>query len=800
MSFKKKFKKLCRTPRAFFADSKNSFVQMIIGFSRPTQQPLSAGGSAKLKVVKATQATQTKKSQFEEVRSMGAAFSACGNSIDLWGYYRAADQKYKKNHEEGRPVVAIYPLGVPVMDIARDSIYKHDGCATFFLPLWEHIDGASDLDDLEYRTKKEPLIANLIAQRALATAVDRNAVAVVLPYDATPLTRAMAIQSRALGLVTICHFPFSRPVLQFYGGANIASFPICDWLAVDELFAKSLPFAETVMKSCSLIPSAYSKKEREDFGYSSSCQLRTRIGVGAVDEVYLLALPPLQFGLSNEYICEISSVQIEKILSRMGATAHLLLVIKRRKRGAMNNNAVELLRKKYRKTVVFYDDDVDLDALLSVAKEAILPVGLLPAHCYDDAKITLYDFGGPETEISECVDSAPVAAESYRKGFCHPGFDKLINSSHHKTDWLCSDYLGSVEKVFDRILDSYGPGLNLIAVPDPINNLPITDGRQKYLLELLHADKRIYGAGHVHEANMAEAFIQWGAEPSESKERPEVYRSFLGRPRLYLEDGFIRSQGLWTNPDEPTLSVVIDTRAIYYNSMQPSLLETILDSDFKLSSDQLSRAKHLINAIVRGCVSKYNYAPVIDLDFRSKNKRTILIVDQKAGDMSIKYGNATDESFYVMLQTALDMGEGVEIVIKQHPCAITGGDDQAHFTAASLGAIAKRPNVHLIGFDVNPYSLINAVDEVWVVSSGMGFEALMAGKSVRCFGVPFYANWGVTKDEVKIDRRRQKRTVEEIFYVFYVLLSRYVDPDTGKICEIERLVEYFSQLSAEKRV
>jgi len=63
---------------------------------------------------------------------------------------------------------------------------------------------------------------------------------------------------------------------------------------------------------------------------------------------------------------------------------------------------------------------------------------------------------------------------------------------------------------------------------------------------------------------------------------------------------------------------------------------------------------------------------------------------------------------------------------------------------------------------------------------------------VRCFGVPFYAQWGITRDEVTLERRTRRRSIEEIFYVFYLILSRYIDPETGRLCELEKLVDYFS--------
>jgi capsular polysaccharide export protein len=42
--------------------------------------------------------------------------------------------------------------------------------------------------------------------------------------------------------------------------------------------------------------------------------------------------------------------------------------------------------------------------------------------------------------------------------------------------------------------------------------------------------------------------------------------------------------------------------------------------------------------------------------------------------------------------------------------------------------------------------LLDEVDEVWTASSQLGFEALIRGKTARCFAAPFYAGWGLTQD------------------------------------------------------
>ena len=58
--------------------------------------------------------------------------------------------------------------------------------------------------------------------------------------------------------------------------------------------------------------------------------------------------------------------------------------------------------------------------------------------------------------------------------------------------------------------------------------------------------------------------------------------------------------------------------------------------------------------------------------------------------------------------------------------------------------------------DDNLVDLLNQVDNVHTMSSLSGFEALLKGKKVFCYGAPFYAGWGLTEDFLKL--------IEEIKY------------------------------------
>ena len=68
------------------------------------------------------------------------------------------------------------------------------------------------------------------------------------------------------------------------------------------------------------------------------------------------------------------------------------------------------------------------------------------------------------------------------------------------------------------------------------------------------------------------------------------------------------------------------------------------------------------------------------------------------------------------------------------------------------------------------------------------FEALLKKKQVFTYGLPFYAGWGLTKDHLRISRRRRKLTLEELMYCCLVLYPRYVNWDFRCFVEVEDTV------------
>lgn len=277
--------------------------------------------------------------------------------------------------------------------------------------------------------------------------------------------------------------------------------------------------------------------------------------------------------------------------------------------------------------------------------------------------------------------------------------------------------------------------------------------------------------------------IGWGLKPS--TRRSKRYADRKGLPHITLEDGFLRSLGLGVEGYQPH-SMIVDYTGIYYDASRPSDLETILNKA-TFSSDDIARAERCMALLKQYRLSKYNHAPDVPL---SNTQATVLVVDQTAGDASITYGGATADSFQTMLREALRNHPDEEILVKIHPDVIAG-KKKGHLTQA-----VDHPRCRIVSEDINPWALFDQVKSVYVVTSQLGFEALMAGKQVHCFGLPFYAGWGLTRDKFSCTRRARSRTLSEVFAAAYLHYARYANPYT---CQPATLEEAIALLADQRR-
>ena len=290
----------------------------------------------------------------------------------------------------------------------------------------------------------------------------------------------------------------------------------------------------------------------------------------------------------------------------------------------------------------------------------------------------------------------------------------------------------------------------------------------------------------------ASALAGWGRKRTGRTAQALARR--MGLSALTLEDGFVRSFG--TGAYSPGLSLVVDDAGIYYDCTQPSALEQLLASPVDVLAGPGSRAVQARAALLQAGLSKYNHAPDLPPDaLRAGDAQRVLVVDQTAGDMSVALGGASVQSFADMLQAALNENQQATIYVKTHP-EVSSGRKGGYLTA-----VQNSERVVVLREAVNPLSLIQQMSKVYVVSSTMGFEALLAGKPVTCFGMPWYAGWGVTDDRQPhhpaMQRRAagtgRRRSVDELFAAAYLHYTRYLNPYTHQRGEITDVMRWLVQ-------
>lgn len=302
-------------------------------------------------------------------------------------------------------------------------------------------------------------------------------------------------------------------------------------------------------------------------------------------------------------------------------------------------------------------------------------------------------------------------------------------------------------------------------------------------------------------------YAGWGHKPTAAKVR-KIARD-RGKPYLAFEDGFLRS--LLPGGAELPLAMIMDRTGIFYDASQPSDMEACINRRRYLGSDPaVSQTIELLRA---SRLSKYNHA-VIDslsgLGLRSADRQDrVLVIDQTAGDASILGAGAGSYTFDQMLRTAATENPEAEILLRVHPETMLG-HKAGNFSAVRLESLAERNaalgrclaegRLRLTPEPINPWELLEGCAKVYCVSSQLGFEALLSGCEVHCFGMPFYGGWGITRDRmVAAPPRRGPATLEAVFAGAYLDYSFYIDHSSKSLLHLHEAIDILSQRRSSLR-
>lgn len=272
-------------------------------------------------------------------------------------------------------------------------------------------------------------------------------------------------------------------------------------------------------------------------------------------------------------------------------------------------------------------------------------------------------------------------------------------------------------------------------------------------------------------ARTGRRLIGWG---SRSSDLPGLVR---------VEDGFLRSRGLGADL-VPPLSLVMDDLGLYYDPGRESRLERLILSP--LPPGGAARAERLMARLIALNLSKYNLEtrPLPDLPPGHR----ILVPGQVEDDASIRLGAGSVRTNRALLQAVRAANPDALILFKPHP-DVEAGLRPGAIPEADLAGLADMTLRR-----ADPIALIAACDEVWTITSTLGFEALLRGRPVTTLGAPFYAGWGLTRDLGPVPPRRLRRadgslqprpTLAALAHAALIAYPRYFDPVTRRPCPPE---------------
>ena len=295
----------------------------------------------------------------------------------------------------------------------------------------------------------------------------------------------------------------------------------------------------------------------------------------------------------------------------------------------------------------------------------------------------------------------------------------------------------------------------------------------------------------VHRSGNCDLYIGWGHK--KSGHNAIKFAKETGAQFLLLEDAFVRSYAPQSVHGEQPYGLILDDQGIYYDAHKPSRLEALIANK---TGDQTAdhRGALIINDLCGAQICKYNnFQPMSKTVQESIQNGGVLVVDQTYQDQSIIGAKADDQSFTQMIEAAIDENPSKRIFVKLHP-EVMAGKKRGY-----LKKLAVKYNCILLTENFNPWDFFSHIQKVYTVSSQLGFDALMAGCQVRCFGQPFYSGWGLTQDHTvnplrQTAIRTSQPTINQITYAAYDQYARYLDPYDRSPTDVTRVISDLSHI------
>ncbi len=238
---------------------------------------------------------------------------------------------------------------------------------------------------------------------------------------------------------------------------------------------------------------------------------------------------------------------------------------------------------------------------------------------------------------------------------------------------------------------------------------------------------------------------------------------------LQTEDGFLRSVGLGCELVRP-LSLCFDDRGLYADPRTDSqLLQAIqrpLDEGrirdvlrFMTLHRDLRLSKYLQRGQREAVASQSAEA------LGMAQRPILLLCGQVSDDVSVRTSGCTFASFERLAQELKRRQPDAFLIYRPHPDVVRGlRPGELEVPSADLNDALSPTR-----------SLVEVADEVHVINSLVGFEALLLGKTVHTWGRSWYAGWGLTRDALQ-EPRGHRATVLQLAHAAYIDHPVYFEP------------------------
>ena len=250
---------------------------------------------------------------------------------------------------------------------------------------------------------------------------------------------------------------------------------------------------------------------------------------------------------------------------------------------------------------------------------------------------------------------------------------------------------------------------------------------------------------------------------------------------LRMEDGFLRSRGLGASLIPP-VSLVMDSPTLYFDPSEEGNLDRLINESPTLPLGEIQRAERLVARLFKLNLTKYNIsAEKPDL---APGPHTILVAGQVEDDASIVFGASDIKTNLALLQKTRAEKPDARILWKPHP-DVEAGLRKGKVSEEQLEGLAD-----LALLNIGAVEALSLADEVWTISSTLGFEALLRDIPVTCLGMPFYAGRGLTTDHApRPTHRNVDISLPGLAHACLIDYPRYFDPRNGQPLSPEAAID-----------